>query len=121
MHVLDMKRTINNGKWQGEIGKAKRSTIRVFTGERMSGTELTNFYASGSPENTTLTVYGPDGDIYISFEQLETYVAPPINRIYIDEEAINVLLKRINDLENVSYDLKNLSQAFTEENEEWVI
>lgn len=131
MYVLDMKRTIFDGYWQGGIGKADRSTVRIFTEKEMKGSELTNFYISGKPEDAQLKVYGPDGDIYISFEQLETHQIPPQSAgMYITEKTLIKLLDQVNDYDTTEIELKmkelskevnDFSGIFIKENNEWEV
>ncbi|MEK4715330.1 hypothetical protein MKX62_21415 [Sporosarcina sp. FSL K6-5500] len=108
---MDLEKTVVNGVWEGNIGRVNRGTVQVFTGKRLSGTELTNFYTSGGIDDTRLKVFGEDGLIYITYETLEikeatndtptpsTPIASVPTKVFVDEKNIEKILDRMYELE----------------------
>lgn len=120
MHILDAKHKINNGFWEGRLGNIDRQSVEIYTDKNMTGTQLKNYYMYGPLNDTTLRVYGPDGDIYISFEQLDVYegTAVPTGALLTDDN-LKRILDRMNEIERTAGDLKDMSAAFTTAGESW--
>lgn len=101
MLEIDIEKRIVNGAWEGYIGRVNRQSIRVFTGKRMSGVELNNFFASGSLDNTKLKVYGPDGPIYLTYESIDISspgsVAAHSPRVFIEERTLERFIENFDE------------------------
>lgn len=106
MYILDVEQIIVNGIWEGSLGRVNRSSIQIWTEPRLSGERITNFYTSGSIDNTNLKVYGPNGKIYISYDGEEMInkkdTLTPMSRIketvLIDEIILEQILDRVNNI-----------------------
>ena len=73
MYVIDEERIIVNGIYEGilEHEQINHQSIMVYTGKKMTGERIYSIFATKfeeNPDKTLLKVYGPNGNIYITYE-----------------------------------------------------
>jgi hypothetical protein len=87
VYVIEEEHTIVSGKYEGflEHDNANRATLKVYTGSKLTGDEITNVIVSipsDTPWKRLIKVFADIGTIYITYETPgDTVEAGDINQL----------------------------------------
>lgn len=118
-YVIEEEVSLKDGVYEGELGhdNASSTSVRVYTGSKLTGEKLENFILSTpstTPWKTLIRLYGTVDKAYITYETPgDTIEAEDINKV--QESIVNTQKALNSEIERASKSEENLNKNLNEE------